>query len=253
MTFFDSITLGIIQGLTEFLPISSSGHLVLGQSFLGINQTGNEFEILVHMGTLTSILYVFFNDIRELLLSIKSIKTQRYIFFIFIATVPAVVVGFGLKDIIETFFDNLFVVGLALIFTGFILLVSSYFRKIDIKQNYFHSFIIGIAQAIAIIPGISRSGMTISCALFFGINPKQAARFSFLLAIPVITGAGLLLLLDLNNSFQLEPSIALGGFISSFLIGVMSLKWLIGLLENGKFHYFGLYCITIGICTLYLI
>ena len=252
MDLFDSICLGIIQGLTEFLPISSSGHLVLGQSVLGINQPGNEFEILVHMGTLASIIYVFFNDIKNIIFSLHTRETKRFILFIIIGTLPAVIIGISLKETIKSFFENLFVVGVSLTFTGLILFTSSYFKSFNNRFNYLNAFIIGLVQAIAIIPGISRSGMTISCALFLGINPKNAARFSFFLAIPVITGAGLLMALDINNDFHIEIPVAIGGFISSFFIGILSLKWLIGWLQNGKFHYFGVYCLLAGLLTIYL-
>tara|TARA_Y100001934_G_C12332627_1_gene765946 strand:- start:369 stop:1127 length:759 start_codon:yes stop_codon:yes gene_type:complete len=252
MSINESIILGIIQGITEFLPISSSGHLVLVQEFLGIEQPGNEFEILLHIGTLGSILFVFFNDIKMLCLSIKSRKTQKFIFFIFVATLPAIIIGLGFKDNLESLFDNLSVVGFALIFTGVVLSSSYFLNRKDNDFSYLSSILIGLAQALAIIPGISRSGMTISSALLLGLSSKQAARFSFLLAIPVIGGAGFLLALDITNDSQIELLVGLAGLVSSFVVGVFSLKWLLGWLEDGKFHYFGIYCLFIGLLTIFI-
>ena len=250
MTIIEAIILGIIQGLTEFLPISSSGHLVLGQAILGIEQPGNEFEILVHLGTLGSVIVVFFKDIKSLLLSLNSKKTQMFVLFIILGTLPAVGVGLGLKDLIESLFENINAVGGALIFTGLVLYGSSFIHRGNKNHSYFTSILIGCAQAVAIIPGISRSGMTISIALYLGLSAKEAARFSFLLAIPAIAGAGILTALDVSGGFHIPIPIALSGFICSFIVGVIALKWLIGWLEQGKFNYFGIYCFMIGIITL---
>ena len=249
MTLIEATILGIVQGFTEFLPISSSGHLVLGQAILGIEQPGNEFEILVHLGTLASVLVVFIDDIKSLLLSLTSKKTQTFILFILIGTLPAVAVGFGFKDLLESLFENVTAVGGALVFTGLVLYGSSFANRKDNDHTWMTAILIGCAQAVAIIPGISRSGMTISAALFLGLSPKEAARFSFLLAIPAISGAGLLTALDVSGGFQLPISIALVGIISSFSVGVVALKWLIGWLEQGKFHYFGIYCLVVGLIT----
>ena len=249
MTFIEGIILGIIQGLTEFLPISSSGHLVLVQEILGLELPGNDFEILLHLGTLCSILVVFFKDIKNIFLTVSSKETQRFILMIIIGTLPALVIGLGLKDLIAELFDNLLVVGFALIFTGLTLISSFYFNRQKNEYSIARSFLIGIAQAVAIIPGISRSGMTISCALLLGLDSKQAAKFSFLLAIPVIGGAGILMVTDIETASSIDFSTLMGGLFSSFFIGVVALKWLLAWLEDGKFHYFGIYCLLIGIIT----
>lgn len=249
MTIFDGIILGVVQGFTEFLPISSSGHLVLVQDLLGIKQPGNDFEITLHIGTLCSILVVFYNDIKDIVLTVSSIETKKYILLILIGTLPAVVIGLGLKDFFEQLFDNLIIVGFSLIFTGLVLMSSFYFKRNNKEHSIVTSFLIGLAQAVAIIPGISRSGMTISCALLLGMSPKQAAKFSFLLAIPVISGAGLLMATDMETGFNMGLSTSLMGLLTSFCIGIISLKWLLGWLEDGKFHYFGVYCFFIGIFT----
>tara|TARA_B100000029_G_scaffold5075_3_gene5707 strand:+ start:1201 stop:1959 length:759 start_codon:yes stop_codon:yes gene_type:complete len=250
MTFIEATILGIVQGFTEFLPISSSGHLVLGQAILGIDQPGNEFEILVHLGTLASVLVVFSEDIKTLLFSLTSKKTQTFILFILIGTLPAVVVGLGFKDLLESLFENVMAVGGALMFTGMVLYGSSLVHRRDKDHTFLTAISIGCAQAVAIIPGISRSGMTISAALFLGLSSKEAARFSFLLAIPAISGAGLLTALDLEGTFPLSPTVSIAAFLSSFVVGVVALKWLLGWLEQGKFHYFGFYCFVAGLITL---
>ena len=250
MTIFDALILGIIQGITEFLPISSSGHLVLAQSILGINQQGNELEILVHIGTLASILVVFLKDIKSIFFSIKSKNTQIFIYFIIIGTIPAVILGLGLKDFLLPLFENILAVGIALTSTGIILCGSYFIKKQGKELSYLKSIIIGFAQAVAIIPGISRSGMTITCALLLGLNSKDAAKFSFLLAIPAILGSGLFTFIDIDGDFHIKIEIALAGLISSFIVGMASLRWLIHILEKGKFYSFGLYCIFIGILTI---
>ena len=250
MTLIEATILGIVQGFTEFLPISSSGHLVLGQAILGIEQPGNEFEILVHLGTLASVLVVFFDDIKSLLMSMTSKKTQTFILFILIGTLPAVGFGLGFKDLLESSFENVTAVGGALLFTGMVLYGSSFANRQDKEHSFVTSILIGCAQAFAIIPGISRSGMTICTALFLGLSSREAARFSFLLAIPAIAGAGLLTALDGSGGFQLPLSVSIAGFISSALVGIIALKWLLGWLEQGKFYYFGIYCFVVGLLTL---
>lgn len=250
MTIIESIILGAIQGLTEFLPVSSSGHLVLSQKILNINQPGNAFEVLVHLGTLLSVIVVFYEDLKSILFSIKMKETQSFIIFIIIGTVPAIIIGLGFKDIFDSLFDNIKAVGFALLFTGAILVSSLKLTYSDKNLTWQKSLIIGCMQALAIIPGISRSGITICMGLFLGLSSKKAARLSFLLAIPVISGAGLLTALDVDSGFQLPFSIVVSGFISSFLIGIIALKWLLSWLEQGKFHYFGIYCFCIGLLTI---
>ncbi|MEL1226118.1 MAG: undecaprenyl-diphosphate phosphatase [Candidatus Neomarinimicrobiota bacterium] len=247
MTIIEAFILGIIQGLTEFLPISSSGHLVLSQVILGIQIPGNDFEVLLHIGTLCSILVVFNNDIKNILFTLSSKETQKFILMIFVGTIPAVIVGLGFKDVIERLFDDIIVVGFALVFTGITLIGSFYSKSGNKKNTIFKACLIGVAQAIAIIPGISRSGITISFALFLGLDTRQAAKFSFLLAIPVISGAGILMATDLRDGFSIDIYTASSGLITSFFVGMVALKWLLSWLEAGKFHYFGIYCFLIGI------
>ena len=250
MNIVDATILGILQGLTEFLPVSSSGHLVLGQDLLGINQPGNSFEIIVHIGTLFSVLTFFWTDIVSLLSFSNHKYSIKYILYIIVGTLPAGVIGLVFKDSISLFFDNRLVVGYALICTSFILFLS-FFKKTSNKSiSFLFAFIIGCSQAIAIIPGISRSGITICIAILLGLSSKEAARFSFMLAIPIISGAGLLNALDHNNITEIPIFIGLVGFMSSFFIGLIALKCLLNLLEKGKLYYFGIYCFLIGIFSI---
>jgi len=250
MELIDIVFLGILQGLTEFLPVSSSGHLVLGQYLLGIKSPGNTLEILFHFGTLGSVVFVFFDEIKDILLKIDKKPTQNLLGFIIIATLPAMIVGFVFRHDINRLFDSINSVGYAFCVTGLILILSSFPKNKNIKYSFYSSIMIGLAQAVAIIPGISRSGFTISVSLLLGISPKKSAKFSFLLSIPIIFGAGLLEAIDLQNGNLFTLSTVLAAFLSSFLVGVVALKALLKLLKQGKFYFFGIYCIWIGIISI---
>ena len=246
MDFLDALILGILQGITEFLPVSSSGHLVIGQKLLGINVPGNAFEVILHIGTLMSILVVFWPDIHRLLGDIKDYNTRIYIFTLLLGTTPAIIVGLLSKDQIASMFDNTHTVALAFIVTGIILISSKWFLNKKSNLTLVKGFNIGLAQALAIIPGISRSGVTICTGLMMGLSTKEAARFSFLLAIPAISGAGILTAMDIDK-ISLGMDVIFVGFLSSFLVGWAALKWLLNLLKTGKFHWFGVYCLLLGI------
>jgi len=251
MTLFEAIILGTIQGLTEFLPISSSGHLVLGQMILDVKIQGNEFEVVTHLGTLVSVLCIFWKEILSLILNITDKNTREYIFYIILGTIPAAIIGFGAKSYISELFDSVQLVSVALMVTGLILFFSQKVKKNSLTIDANKALLIGITQAIAIIPGISRSGITICTALALGMSGKNAAKFSFLLAIPVISGAGLLLALDSQSNITLIPLTSLiMAFLSSFIVGYICLKWLLRLLESGKFYFFGYYCFLIGLIVL---
>ena len=250
MELIEIIFLGIIQGLTEFLPVSSSGHLVLGQYLLGIKSPGNTLEILFHLGTLGSVVFVFFNEIKDILLTIDKKPTQKLLAFISVATLPAMVVGFLFRNEINRLFENINSVGYAFCITGLILVFSSLSKNKKVKLSFSSSIIIGLSQAVAIIPGISRSGFTITVSLLMGISPEKSAKFSFLLSMPIIFGAGLLGVIDIKSGELFTLPIIFTAILSSFLVGVLSLKILLMLLEKGKFYFFGLYCICIGIISI---
>jgi len=247
MNIIDIIILGILQGITEFLPVSSSGHLVLAQYMLGIDSPGNTLEILFHVGTLFSVIYVFNKDIKSIVISLNEKTTQKLVIFIIIATIPAVIVGLIFKSHIINLFSSIVPVGYALLLTGAILTLSVNFKNRNESLSYLYSLLIGLSQAIAIIPGISRSGATISISMLLGIPPKEAARFSFLLSIPVITGAGLLGFLELESYDLLTPNLIITAILTSFIVGTLSLKILLKILEVGRFHFFGVYCVIAGI------
>ena len=251
MSIFEIIILGILQGLTEFLPVSSSGHLVIAQYILDMEYSGNTIEILFHIGTLGSVLFIFFDDIKNIFISYD--KNAKLLFYIFIASLPGVVVGLTFKSQIELYFDNLIYVGFSLCFTALFLVISSKTKIKHSKHTILSSIVIGSAQAVAILPGISRSGMTISFALLLGFSPKESARFSFLLSIPIITGAGLVGLIS-NNSIKIFPTeLVVLAVITSFLTGVVALKFLLRILEYGKFYIFGIYCLFIGLAIIIIL
>ena len=252
MEIIDVILLGVLQGLTEFLPVSSSGHLVLGQYLLGINSPGNTLEILFHIGTLGSVIVVLFDEIRLIILSLNKRSTQKLILFIIISTVPAVIIGLIFRHNIESLFESVNSVGYALCFTGLILILSIKTNNKDSKHSYFSSIIIGLSQALAIIPGISRSGMTITTSLFLGFSARESAKFSFLLSIPIIAGAGIISILDHPYETSFSFNIILAALLSSFFIGVIALKLLIKLLELGKIYFFGIYCIGVGFLAIFV-
>ncbi len=259
MDILQSFLLGLLQGLTEFLPISSSGHLALGEYFLGTgDETGLTFEIVVHFGTLCSILIYY----RELLWSLiksganfviapkeKAADPQiKLIGYIILSMIPAMVVGFTLKDKVETIFGSPFLVSVMLVVTGFILYLTKFAKQTEGKVTLGKSILIGLAQACAMIPGISRSGSTISTALYLGVKREDAANFSFLMVIPVIGGAMLLQILELMEtgieSAQVMSLVV--GFFTAFISGYFALKYLIVILKKKGFHYFAYYCWIVG-------
>ncbi|MFQ6609848.1 MAG: undecaprenyl-diphosphatase UppP [Fidelibacterota bacterium] len=256
MNLIDSIILGFLQGLTEFLPISSSGHLVLGKSMLHIYTPGAVLEILLHFGTLLAILIYYFKDLMFLAKGVF-VKDRRkssidYILAVVVSTLPAVIIGLSFNDFIEASFSNVTFVGVNLIFTGIILYLTRYrqngqIQKIPLKA----ALIIGFAQALAILPGVSRSGMTISAALFLGINSKEAAKFSFIMAIPVLFGAGLL---HFNDTISLNGSQNQMNFIIGFLVsavtGLICILTLLKMLSKQKLWIFSIYCWSIGTISL---
>ena len=263
MSYIESIILGIIQGLTEFLPVSSSGHLVIGEHLLNLSLDSLSFEIFVHFGTLLSVLFIYYTDIIEIIKSIfkgvgKPIQTYqndsyfRLGIFVIVGTIPAALAGLLFKDFFEKVFHNINLVGISLIFTGVILGLTYFVNRHNQKLSIFKSIIIGAAQMLAIIPGISRSGMTISTGLYLKIQRKKAAKFSFLLATPAIFGSMLITIIDIIGQSQtlLPLGILLTGLISSFIVGIIAIKFLLKLLEQGRFKWFAPYCIGLGLIVI---
>lgn len=264
MDLIEAIFLGILQGITEFLPISSSGHLVLAQALFDSDlQTGIIFEIVVHFGSFCSIVLYYrkliLQIIRDLIKSFspegirssmyKTNPNVKFSIYIIISMIPAVIVGFTMQDLIEELFLNPFFVSCMLLVTGTLLFSTRFIPYPDKDVNAFRSIIMGIAQAFAIIPGISRSGSTISIGLFTGIKREAVANFSFLMVLPVLAGAMLLAFMDLMKT-GIEAAgiiVLLTGFLASLVSGYLALSYLVALLKKEKFFYFSYYCWTVGV------
>lgn len=253
MNFWHAIVLGIIQGLTEFLPISSSGHLVVVQSLLKVaEEMVVSFDIVIHFGTLLAVLAYFREDLVRLIRGLFAGEKQslQLAFYLIIGTIPAVLFGFGAKSFLEELFGSASATAWQLIFNGALLLVADRLsgkRAID-QMKTSDAWWIGIGQAIAIIPGISRSGATIAAGLWRKLSRQAAARFSFLLSIPVILGAGLLELPNLLSGGYQQIGTAgfWAGFISSALTGYLVIKFFLSYLQRGTLKFFGYYCLILG-------
>lgn len=243
---------GIVQGIAEFLPISSSGHLAVLHKVLNHTENSLFFDTVLHGGSLIAVLIVYYKDILKLFIDLKD-KNLHMIKCLFIGTLPAVFAGLFLEDKVEALFADPKHIGFFYFFTAFVLFLGHKKTKNneDTKNTitYKTALLIGIAQAVAIFPGVSRSGMTITCALLLLINRAQAAKFSFLLSIPVIGGAMLLqsLKVDLTQVNFTELSI---GFFSSAVFGYIAIKLLLQTLKKAKFGFFAIYCLLFGILIL---
>lgn len=270
MSLLQAILLGIVQGLTEFLPVSSSGHLVLLQHLLHFKDSAVTlaFDVALHFGTLLAVVLFFWRDLLAMLReslawifrtprsSAAAYPSARLMILVGVATLPAVVVGLGFKDPIEELFVSPKVAGFGLLITGTLLWitrkVASHFKEAkDISVR--DSLLIGLAQAVAITPGISRSGSTIAAGLFCRLDQRFAARFSFLLSIPAILGSVILELPELKalGLTHLFPVIL--GTLASFLTGLLAIRWLLAIIGRGKLHLFSFYCWAAGLLTLFLL
>ncbi len=263
MDLLQAFLLGLLQGITEFLPVSSSGHLALGRALFDSELApGITFEIVVHFGSFCSISVYYRERLLHILkdlfkhMSPSKIKTGEYLEnesvrlsgYILLSMIPAGIVGFTMKEEIEQLFINPVLVSFLLIVTGMLLFFTRYMKRLDSHNNAVKSFLIGIAQAFAILPGISRAGSTISAALFLRIGREEAANFSFLMVLPILAGAMLKEMVDLFEAgIQLGMMPLAVGFLTSFLSGYAALTYLIILLKKDKFHYFSYYCWFIGI------
>jgi len=263
LSIINAVLLAILQGITEFLPVSSSGHLVLAQELLNLHDPQMIiFDVFVHFGTLISVVFVFWKDILEILRAfIKAFTTMklkeeynktgyfRLGVAIIIGSIPAGIVGLLYRHQIEAAFTDPKLVAMNLVITGLILFLTRLPKPVEGKKiGLVSAFIIGLAQAVAILPGISRSGSTMSTALYLKTSPVQAARFSFLLSVPVIAGAALLEGYELfKHSNALGTTTLLVGTVVSAIAGYFAIKVLLKIMEKGKFSWFSFYCLTIGI------
>ena len=273
MTFLEAILLGILQGITEFLPVSSSGHLVLAQQFLGLKEPLVFFDVMLHVGTLAAVLVAYREAISRLLIggfstigdtqfwrnpraTLNTSAELKFIWLIFIGSIPTGIIAVVFKAQLESFFDEVSIVSTMLILTGIILQLPRFrSAKTDSTDTStealktWHAPLIGIAQGCAITPGISRSGTTISLALFLGIPAKTAAEYSFLLSIPAILGAVALKLRDLGET-TIPLHIVGTGMLASFIVGYIALRFLLALLNRGQFSIFSYYCVALGLTSL---
>lgn len=255
MSIIEAIILGIVQGLTEFLPVSSSGHIELGKAILNIQTTDNLlFSIVVHGATALSTIIVFRKEIIDIfkgLFQFKNNESLHYALKIFISMIPVGIIGVLFEDKIEALFTgNVLFVGFMLIITGILLSITFYIKDTTKDISYGRAIVIGLAQAVAILPGISRSGSTISTALILGVDKEKATRFSFIMVLLPIIGATLLKVKDYIETPTLSGGISISalviGFITAFVSGLIACTWMIKIVKKGKLIYFAYYCFVVG-------
>ncbi|MEE2953837.1 MAG: undecaprenyl-diphosphate phosphatase [Bacteroidota bacterium] len=248
MGIFEAILLGVIQGLTEFLPVSSSGHLEIVKVIFNNSLTKESLltTVVLHAATALSTIFVFRKDVIILFREVP--KNSHFLLKIIISMIPAVLIGFFLESQIEAFFSGqLLLVGVMLIITGILLWFSDRVKNSTNELTFTNSLIIGIAQAIAILPGVSRSGATIATSILLGIDKKSSARFSFLMVIPLIFGVMIKKILAPEFCLEKEMLIPLIiGFISAFFTGIIACKWMIKLVQNSRLKYFAFYCFSVS-------
>ncbi len=274
MNLFESIFLGVLQGITEFLPISSSGHLVVSQALLNISRPDSVlYEVLVHFGTLCAIVVVFYSRISGLVRFVfregwSKAKARgvggalwhdndgRFLSLIVIGSIPTALIGFLFQRPLSSLFNQPMLAGMALCVTGFILLTSRWERsaahQVSVSQMpALVALLIGIAQGIAITPGISRSGITITVALLLGVARKDAADFSFVLVIPATVGAMLLSFTHVGALYDIGLGAAVAGLIAAFVTGVVALRILLRFVYRGRLYSFAWYCLVVGVFVIF--
>ena len=268
MDIFQAIIIGLVQGLTEFLPVSSSAHLIFAQQALGVGDVGLAFDVLMHVGTLVAVIVYFFNDIvnmiKGFLLSLVDLKDGNFIreikkdpykklaWLTILATIPVGVVGVLFNDIIESMFQGLTIPAFLLLVTGCLLYVSQRMNtgRIDVRNiTLKEALIMGCGQALAILPGLSRSGTTIAAGLFAGLDKEFAAKFSFILSIPAILGAAVFQLKDLSGG-SVEIGACIAGFIVAAISGYLAISFLLKIVREKSLDIFAYYCWIVGIIVL---
>ena len=260
MSWLEALLLGIVQGLTEYLPVSSSGHLEIGHYLLGISGEDNlKFDVAVHTATVLSTIFVLWPEISKLLkgfLKFQNNDETKYLLKIGLSMIPVLIVGLFFKDKVEQLFGNgLILVGCMLLLTA-ALLAFSYYAKPRQKENigWLDAFIIGVSQAIAVLPGLSRSGTTIATGLLLGNKKENMAKFSFLMVIIPILGEAFLGLIggDFASSDTIPTLSLMVGFLAAFVSGCIACKWMLSLVQKGKLIWFAVYCAIIGILSIVL-
>jgi undecaprenyl-diphosphatase len=258
MNWFEAMVLGLIQGLTEFLPVSSSGHLEIAKSLFGVNPEASfYFTIAVHGATVLSTIAVFRKELVTLLrgtLKFKMNEETSYVLKLIISMIPVGFAGLLLKDPIEKMFNgNILFVGFMLLITASLLALAHFIKKKERKISYLDALIIGIAQAIAVIPGISRSGATIATGLMIGNRKDEIAKFSFLMVLVPVIGANLMEIFSGEfNANSTGTGIIIIGFITAFISGYLACKWMIDLVKRSKLIWFSIYCVAAGLLAILL-
>lgn len=257
MNILESIILGIVQGLTEFLPVSSSGHIELGKAFLGTQDVGIDYTILVHVATALSSVIVFRKDIVQIfsgLFEFRNNQASQYTLKLFVSSIPVAVIGLLFKDQVEALFGgNIILVGSMLLVTALLLFLTTRVQSEGKSINFAHAFIIGLAQMCAILPGISRSGSTIATALLMNIDKEKAAKFSFLMVLIPIFGQAVLDIKDILEDpglWSLGVDITIAGFLASFFSGLFACTIMLKIVKQGKLYYFSIYCTLVGLLAI---
>ncbi len=259
MSFLQAIALGVVQGITEFLPVSSSGHLIAFPHFFGWNQQAYDFDVIIHVATLLAILWVMRDDIMLIVRNFVTGKDRRLAWMILLGTLPVAAAGFLISGDFLDSIRTVQIVAWNLIVWGVVLALADYYSSKQVHQTenikkttWKQAFVIGLAQALALIPGTSRSGITMTAALFTGQSREVSARYSFLLAIPAIAGAGILVSLDTIEAggFSTSFPILISGFIAAFFAGILAIRFLLDFLQKASFQCFAAYRIVLGIILL---
>jgi len=271
MNVFESIILGIIQGLTEFLPVSSSGHIELGKAILGLKpKDAVLFSAVLHAATALSTVVIYWKDILGIIRDLFRFQwndSTKFVAFIVISMIPAGIVGVQFNDQLEALFSGqVMLVGFMLLITGGLLMASSRIQAKPGELTFGKAFLVGLSQAFAMLPGVSRSGSTISTALMLGIDRAKAARFSFLMVIPVILGGTALELKDYFEAQATPQAVQavadqaattevgmtalIAGFIAAFVSGLLACTWMIRIVKNSKLDYFAFYCFAVGLIAI---
>ena len=257
MGFLEALILGIIQGLTEFLPVSSSGHLELAKELFGLDLEGEQSKlvtIVLHGATGLSTVVVYWKDIKDLVAGLFKFNWNwqtKYIVMIIVSMIPVFLAYVLFKDFIDTFFEGqVILVGCMLLVTAVLLYITHRYSSGEGSMTKGRSIIVGISQAIAILPGVSRSGSTIATSLLLGISKEKAARFSFLMVLPVIFGGMLIEVKDFveeGAEERLDIMALIVGFVTAFVVGVVACKWMVAIVKKSKLSYFALYCAIVGV------
>lgn len=270
MEIYQSVILGLVQGLTEFLPVSSSGHLVIFQRIFRLMEPEIFFDICLHIGTLVAVIVYFRHDLYAIIMAVsqkgllflkKDISAQnaykdpevKMAVLIIAGFIPTVIAGLLLNEIADLLFTSVFITGIMLILTGAFLWATRWFKSennIEVEFTIKKAFIIGLVQGFAVIPGISRSGSTIVAGLFLGLDREMAAKYSFLMSIPAIAGAAVFSLKDLESLAGLSFKVILPGVLVSAIVGYLALSFLVFIVKKGRLYAFAPYCLIVGIIAI---